>query len=114
MFSCGGPALRGGMPSGHMSFLFMLISLFYLNSNRIGFFNSNSFYLFLGISLTTGFGRWITNCHTILQIIMGSLVGCLIGYIIYKSQLIFKYSDQFQKDKSDFFYDIDINQEKQK
>ena len=108
MFSCGGPSLRGGMPSGHMSFLFMLFSLFYLNSNKVGFFNTRSFYLFLGIALTTGFGRWIAGCHTILQIVSGCIAGGLIGLLVYRSQLLFDSSEKFKKDKGEFFRDIDI------
>jgi membrane-associated phospholipid phosphatase len=111
MFSCGGPSLRGGMPSGHMSFLFMLFSLFYLNSSKIGFFKTPAFYLFLGIALTTGFGRWIANCHTILQIVIGCITGSLIGYIVYKSQLIFDSSEKFKQDKRIFYKDINIIEE---
>lgn len=68
-----------GMPSGHsQSVLFSTFFIYFaLHNIKITF-------LFALISLNTLLQRINANHHTILQVIVGSFVGILLGYIAYE------------------------------
>ena len=76
-----------GMPSGHSQvawFMFgFLVNILY-RANKT--FNSNFLiFVILGsiISGCMSYSRVIINCHTIEQIIMGSIIGFIFGYYWY-------------------------------
>jgi len=68
-----------GMPSGHSQSVLLSTIFIYLSLNDI---KIAMFYLF--ITLITLTQRVIDNHHTILQVIFGSIVGFLLGYVAYK------------------------------
>ena len=68
-----------GMPSGHSQSVLLSTIFIYLSLRDI---KIALFYLF--ITLITLTQRVIDNHHTILQVIVGSLVGCIVGYVAYK------------------------------
>jgi len=67
-----------GMPSGHSQSVLLSTIFIYLSLRDI---KIALFYLF--ITLITLTQRVIDNHHTILQVIFGSLVGCILGYVAY-------------------------------
>ncbi len=68
-----------GMPSGHAQGVFYSTVFIYLVFNNI---KLTLFYLF--ISLLTLFQRVFYNHHTVLQVIVGSLVGLSLGILAIK------------------------------
>jgi membrane-associated phospholipid phosphatase len=67
-----------GMPSGHtQSSLFSTIFI-YLSLRK-----TNILYIYLFISFITMVQRVVFNYHTILQVIIGALVGSLFGFYIF-------------------------------
>jgi membrane-associated phospholipid phosphatase len=68
-----------GMPSGHSQSVLLSTIFIYLSLHDI---KIAMFYLF--ITLITITQRVIDNHHTILQVIFGSIVGFLLGYLAYK------------------------------
>lgn len=103
MFSCGGRALRGGMPSGYITFLTMLFYIFYLNIHQQHNINNHYINVFIGILISTAIGRYISGCHTFFQIIAGFFSGFIIGYIAYIGQQLFKKNKRFKNDKKKFY-----------
>jgi len=67
-----------GMPSGHSQSVVFSTIFIYLCLRE---FNILLFYIL--ISLITLFQRVINNHHTVLQLVIGSLAGALLGYIGY-------------------------------
>jgi membrane-associated phospholipid phosphatase len=67
-----------GMPSGHSQSVVFSTIFIYLSLRD---FNILLFYIL--ISLITLFQRVINNHHTILQVVLGSFVGIVLGYIGY-------------------------------
>jgi membrane-associated phospholipid phosphatase len=68
-----------GMPSGHaQSSLFSTIFI-YLSLNH-----KNIMYLYLFISLISCYQRVSFNYHSILQIIVGAIIGAWFGYFVYQ------------------------------
>ena len=67
-----------GMPSGHMQYcMFSLVFISYtLQSPWISLF-------YLIISIITMYHRVEYKYHTILQVIVGSIIGILVGYVTY-------------------------------
>jgi membrane-associated phospholipid phosphatase len=67
-----------GMPSGHMQYcMFSLVFISYtLQSPWISLF-------YLIISVITMYHRVEYKYHTILQVIVGSIIGILVGYVTY-------------------------------
>ncbi len=68
-----------GMPSGHSQSVLLSTIFIYLSLHDI---KIAMVYLF--ITLITITQRVIDNHHTILQVIFGSIIGCLLGYAAYK------------------------------
>jgi membrane-associated phospholipid phosphatase len=64
-----------GMPSGHAEHIFYFITFTYLVNESIIIL-----LLELFISFLTLYQRWKSKNHTIKQLIVGSLLGCIIAY----------------------------------
>ena len=67
-----------GMPSGHTQTVFFSLVFFYMKSNSIV-----SFILMLFIALCTMLQRYLYRKHTIMQIIVGGIIGSIYGYFTY-------------------------------
>lgn len=68
-----------GMPSGHSQSALLSTIFVYLSLHDI-----KILILYLFVTLITLTQRVIDNHHTILQVIFGSLVGIVLGYVAYK------------------------------
>lgn len=68
-----------GMPSGHSQSVLLSTIFIYLVLHDIKIAG-----LYLFIILITLTQRVIDNHHTILQVIVGSFIGCIVGYLAYK------------------------------
>lgn len=69
-----------GMSSGHAQFIFTFVAfmLYYLN-------NTNKKLIILIIGFILAISRiYPTNCHTVQQVIVGSIIGFLYGCSVYK------------------------------
>jgi membrane-associated phospholipid phosphatase len=68
-----------GMPSGHAQMVwFSTVFVFCVLKDYTWLF------LFLLISLNTVFQRFHYNNHTLTQLLIGSIIGMLFGYILFK------------------------------
>jgi len=67
-----------GMPSGHsQSVLFSTIFIYFcLRDVKV-------FFVYIVVSLITLFQRVINNHHSVMQVVVGSFVGILLGYVAY-------------------------------
>lgn len=107
MFSCGGKTVTGGMPSGHMMLLTMFMVVFSINLKNEGKLTNNIVKISVVILLLTGLGRYLSKCHTLLQIIVGLSCGIPMGlFIYYLETYIQKVSPRFAKNKNTFYNDI--------
>ena len=71
-----------GMPSGHMQFAFYSIAFIYFALRK----SKESTYVLLGmllIGMITCVQRFVYKNHTMMQLLVGSLVGIIIGYICF-------------------------------
>jgi membrane-associated phospholipid phosphatase len=68
-----------GMPSGHAQSALFSTVFIYLSLHDI-----KLTLLFLIISIIALYQRVIDNHHTINQVIFGSIVGCILGFVAYK------------------------------
>jgi membrane-associated phospholipid phosphatase len=68
-----------GMPSGHSQSVLLSTIFIYLTLQDM---KIAMLYLFLSIITLTQ--RVLDNHHTILQVIVGSIIGCMVGYLAYK------------------------------
>ena len=78
-YSSGIPFDVFGMPSGHAQSSFFSTVFIYLSTKHI-----NTFYLYLASSLLTCYQRYDSNYHSILQLIVGSIIGAAFGYFVYQ------------------------------
>ena len=67
-----------GMPSGHAQSSFFSTIFIYLSTKH-----NNTAYLYLASSLLTCYQRYDSNYHSILQLIVGAIVGFIFGYFVY-------------------------------
>ena len=85
-----------GMPSGHsQSVLFSTIFIYF------AFHNIKLTIVYLIISIITLFQRVIENHHTVLQVIVGSMIGLIIGYVSYEMAKI-KMAGKLTNKKDDY------------
>lgn len=85
-----------GMPSGHsQSVLFSTIFIYF------AFHNIKLTIIYLLISIITVFQRVIENHHTVLQVIVGSMIGLIIGYVSYEMAKI-KMAGKLTNKKDDY------------
>lgn len=69
---------RWGMPSGHAQQIFYCIGyLLYSGNTTVN--NINLIPILLLLSVLTVYQRWIYHYHTVLQLLVGSIVGFLFG-----------------------------------
>ena len=88
-FSRNGPAPSNtpGMPSGHMTHICLFTTVMILgrmkSKNGLEFTWDNLFYYGVNFSLIgmMAFARYFKKCHNILQILAGSGLGVLLGYL---------------------------------
>jgi membrane-associated phospholipid phosphatase len=94
LLSKNGPVKDGtpGFPSGHMLSItlfasFMIFSKWKLNGegNITNFITKNFMFVIvnLGLIVLTAFARYYKKCHNILQIIAGTIIGLIMGIILY-------------------------------
>lgn len=69
-----------GMPSGHSQNVFFSMMYLFLSDN------GNVYWLQIGLIMATlmVYERWTFHNHTILQLLMGAIVGSLLAFIIVK------------------------------
>ena len=85
-----------GMPSGHsQSVLFSTIFIYF------AFHNIKLTIIYLLISIITVSQRVIENHHTVLQVIVGSMFGLIIGYVSYEMAKI-KMAGKLTNKKDDY------------
>lgn len=78
LFNNGIPFDIFGMPSGHaQSVLFSTIYIYFSLRQQ------NILYLYLVISVITILQRVIFKYHTVIQVMIGAIVGIMIGYFVY-------------------------------
>lgn len=68
-----------GMPSGHSQSVLFTTIFIYLSLHDI-----KILLLYLFIDIITLVQRVVDNHHTVKQVIVGSIVGCLLGYVAFK------------------------------
>jgi membrane-associated phospholipid phosphatase len=68
-----------GMPSGHSQSVLFSTIFIYLSLRDI-----KVLVLYLFIDIITLIQRVVYNHHTLKQVIVGSIVGCLMGYVAFK------------------------------
>jgi membrane-associated phospholipid phosphatase len=73
-----------GMPSGHTQQTAFALTIAYL-------FSKKNLYLSIGLLLLTSIQRYIFKNHTILQLIVGTVIGIGLGYISFN---IMKYLEK--------------------
>jgi membrane-associated phospholipid phosphatase len=78
LFKDGMPYYIFGMPSGHSQSTFFSTIFIYFALRK-----NNITYIYLAISLLTILQRVIYNHHTVLQVIVGALIGSAVGYLFY-------------------------------
>jgi membrane-associated phospholipid phosphatase len=78
IFKDGMPYDIFGMPSGHAQTLLFSTAFIYLALR-----NKKIFYLYLLISIITLCQRVVFKHHTIIQVLVGSIIGTLFGYFVY-------------------------------
>ena len=78
-FQNGIPFNMFGMPSGHAQTSFFTTIFMYLALKQ-----KNIFYIFLVFSLFICYQRVYCEFHSIKQVIVGSIVGSIFGYLVYQ------------------------------
>jgi membrane-associated phospholipid phosphatase len=68
-----------GMPSGHAQMALFMSVFIFLSLKR-----TNLLYLYLVFSLLICYQRVLSEYHSILQVIVGSIVGSSFAYIVYQ------------------------------
>jgi membrane-associated phospholipid phosphatase len=89
-----------GMPSGHsqnawLFAIYLIMHILYNNFYLNEYFNNKfinilkllNITLIIFFSLMVSISRVIEKCHTIQQVIVGGLIGCILGYYTYKIEL---------------------------
>ena len=79
LFKDGIPHDIFGMPSGHANSALFSTIFIYLSLRK-----NNILYIYLFISLLTMIQRVVYNHHTILQVIVGAIVGLIFGFSFYQ------------------------------
>ena len=109
MFSCGGKPDYGGIISGHMVIITMLATVAGLSLDDVHTIHPQNIIAIAAIIGTTAAARYLTKCHTILQILIGSLVGVLFGYGLFLLQKPLKKFKQFDDDQKELLKYLQVN-----
>jgi membrane-associated phospholipid phosphatase len=78
LFKNGIPFDIYGMPSGHAQTILFSTTFIYFSLHQ-----QNILYLYLGISIITMIHRLIFKYHTVIQVLIGAVVGIMMGYFVY-------------------------------
>ncbi len=78
-YSNGIPFNIFGMPSGHAQSSFFSTVFIYLSTKH-----NNNVYLYLASTLLTCYQRYSSNYHSLLQLIVGAIIGSAFGYFVYQ------------------------------
>jgi diacylglycerol kinase (ATP) len=78
-YSTGVPFDIYGMPSGHAQSSFFSLIFIYLSLKKL-----NIVYVYLFVTLITIYQRIDSNYHSMIQIIVGGLIGAGFGYFVYQ------------------------------
>lgn len=73
-----------GMPSGHSQISSFIPSFYYFYYKNREDFSFPIFITYVSIAIYIMYSRYTSNMHSIQQIILGSMFGILLGYIIAK------------------------------
>jgi membrane-associated phospholipid phosphatase len=78
-----------GMPSGHSLFAWMVSSYLILNITKLDQYPYKHLKIILLIilAISVSLSRYISNCHTIQQLIIGAIIGSLLGFLFHKIML---------------------------
>ena len=76
-----------GMPSGHAQSAFFSIMFLYLVTGYVEVFLVSFF-----ITILTLYQRWKSRKHTFMQLLAGSFVGGIIGFIVYSLSKTYKHT----------------------
>jgi len=79
-----------GMPSGHSENVFYSTLFLYLNVKKI----DTSIVLSLFICAMTIYQRWYFHNHTLSQLLVGAIIGCIFAYIVYSLYMYLLYLNQ--------------------
>ena len=109
MFSCGGKPDYGGLISGHMVNITMLATVAGLSLDDVHTIHPQNIIAIAAIIGTTAAARYLTKCHTILQILIGLLVGVLFGYGLFLLQKPLKKFKTFDDDQKEILKYLQVN-----
>jgi len=109
MFSCGGKPDYGGLISGHMVNITMLATVAGVSLDDVHFIHPQNMIAIAAIIVTTAAARYLTKCHTILQILLGTLVGLLFGYGLFLLQKPLKKFKIFDDDQKELLKYLQVN-----
>jgi membrane-associated phospholipid phosphatase len=98
-YNCGGKSTSGGFPSGHMMILGIITPIILLQTD-----NPKILRLMALVIFTTALGRYYTNCHTLIQILSGLIIGLIIGYLLYNVDLYIELNWKLYKDEKVKFF----------
>lgn len=85
------PNVMLGMPSGHAQFMVLMATLWtyhaiqYLNNNKLHQIASITIFWLLAIVVC--YQRIHSQCHTLLQVVLGASVGLFFGVVILKNKM---------------------------
>ena len=74
-----------GFPSGHAQFIGLTTTIMILyiynktEKNKTKWYKNYRYYILIFIGILVLWQRWYSNCHTPLQIIIGTIIGIGIG-----------------------------------
>ena len=109
MFSCGGKPNYGGLISGHMVNVTMLSTVAALSLYEVQSIHPRNVIALTAIIVTTAASRYLTKCHTILQILIGIVVGGGFGYGLFLLQKLLKKFKIFDNDQKEILKYLQVN-----
>jgi len=104
--------LKPGFPSGHSAFAAMIMTIFlieYLKSTNYSFGPQPPIvlYILIGLAILMPIARWRLECHTLMQVMAGSLLGVALGVVYgYGIDPLLSKIDRYKTDKDEFLKSI--------
>lgn len=74
--NCNKPAISYGMPSGHAQFMWTAAIYQFLMNKRASI-------IYIILALLVSLSRFYLGCHSVDQIIIGSILGIFVGYFTF-------------------------------